>query len=169
MPKWDLRLQTVSLLLALGAVIVAASIGGCTSGQPGASTGANAPTQSPKEQAASGEYALKVTEGGKVLARPSPADIRGLPSLKFIADGKEQEGPSLLSVLRLAGVQDFKRVTVIGMQRGRTHSAALPLDHAKVTDKVILDFNKRGETKLASPEIPSELWIIDVTELEVER
>ncbi len=142
---------------------------GCSGAQPEGSRPPATPTAGPGSQTASGGYALRVTEGGKVLAGLSLQDIEKLPSLKLTADGKAQEGPTLLSVLNRAGVTDFKRVIVVGVQRGRIHSASLPLDRAKVTDRVILDVNKRGQTKLASPGIPSELWIVDVGELEVER
>ncbi len=110
---------------------------------------------------------LKVTENGQLAAGLSMQDIDSLPKVKLTADGKEQEGPTLLSVLSRAGFADFQRVTVVGMQRGRSHSAELSLERAKVTDSIILDINNRGETKLASPDIPAEAWIIDVSELRV--
>lgn len=116
-----------------------------------------------------GGYVLRVTEGGQLAVGLSMQDLDSLPKVKLTADGKEQEGPTLLSVLSRAGFADFKRVTVVGMQRGRSHSAELALERAKVTDQVILDINKQGQTKLASPDIPGEAWIIDVSELQAER
>ncbi len=162
-------LSLAVLLMVLGAVLAGMVIQGCAATQPVDSRPGATPAVTPAVQGAAGGYALNVTEGGNIVARFSLNEIESLPSLKLTADGKEQEGPTVLSVLKRAGITNFTRITVVGLQRGRSHSALLPLDRAKVTDRVILSVNKRGKTKLVSPDIPSELWIVDVSELEVDK
>jgi hypothetical protein len=85
-----------------------------------------------------------------------------LPFVRVMADGKEQEGPTLSTVLAAAGARDYSGVTVIG-RIGR-----LRLARSSVTADVLLDFTNRATVKLASPHIPKSRWVKDVTRIEVQ-
>lgn len=164
-------LQLVWLLVVSTATLV---FSGCAAG-PGTATPTAVPSPTGMSSVGSTPsaslpgYTLTVKDGDKTLTQLSLDDLKGLPSVKLTADGKDQEGPTLLSVLQRSGVTQFKSVTVVGMQKGRTHSASLRLERAKVTDRTLLAFNERGQTKLASPDLPGETWVVDVSELDVER
>lgn len=113
-------------------------------------------------------YRLRVSRAGLEVAQLTLADLRRLESVSFVSDGKEQTGPPLVEVLASAGIADFTAVSILGKSRGRLVSRELRLRRDQVTAQVILHLNKRGDTKLATPDLPSEQWVIDVTELEVE-
>ncbi len=114
------------------------------------------------------EEGLEVVRGDTVLASLSMADIRRQPQATVEAGGQPQTGPTLRSVLAESGVEAFVAVTVHGMKPGRLMSGELTLTSAEVTDLVVLAINRQGKAKLASPSIPSERWIVDVTRLVVE-
>lgn len=87
--------------------------------------------------------------------------VKGLPLASITVDGKVQEGPKLLDILKLAGITDFVEVTLTGS------SAAATLTREQVDDNTILDFSNRGTMKLATTYIPKANWTKDITEIAV--
>lgn len=113
------------------------------------------------------EYAIKVFLNDTQIASLRLDDLLQLPQVTVSAGDKDQEGPTLLSVLDLAGVGEFSEVTVVGLTRGRIGSAELVLKKDQITDEVILDKTNKGTTKLCGPDIDYNQWIIDVSKLVV--
>jgi hypothetical protein len=87
--------------------------------------------------------------------------VKGLPLASLTVDGKAQEGPKLIDILKLAGITDFMEVTLTGS------SAAATLTREQVDDNTILDFSNRGTMKLATAYIPKANWTKDITEIVV--
>lgn len=149
--RYAVRLLTVPFaFLAVGTLAI-----GCARSTPGTTN-------------TEAGYRVKVTVSGAAAASLTIAQLQDLPKVSLEAYSKSEEGPTLLSALELAGVNDFSRVTAIGLLKGRVASAELTLTREQVTGSVILDFTNRGTVKLAGADIPEDNWIIDVTELKVE-
>jgi hypothetical protein len=147
-PYRVVALLPISIIALLAALVVPV-----LGGSPGTETG--------------NEYAIKVFWDDTQIASLSLDDLAQLPQVTVSAGGKDQEGPTLLSVLDLAGVAEFSEVTVIGLTRGRIASAELVLKKDQISDEVILDVTNEGATKLCGPDIDSNQWIIDVSKLVV--
>jgi predicted flap endonuclease-1-like 5' DNA nuclease len=88
-------------------------------------------------------------------------DLKKLPLTTIFADGSPQEGPTLLAVLKAAGVAHFQEVAVTGREGTKK------LARAGVTSDLVLDFNNRGSVKLASPTMPRDERIRDITRIEI--
>ena len=88
-------------------------------------------------------------------------DLKKLPLANLTVEGKVEEGPRLLDVLKAAGVTDFSEVNLSGS------AAPVTLTNAQVDDNTILDFNNHGTVKLASTYIPKPDWTKDVSEIRV--
>jgi hypothetical protein len=89
------------------------------------------------------------------------ADLEKLPLANLTVEGKVEEGPKLIDVLKAAGVTDFSEVSLSGS------SSPVTLTKAQVDDNTILDFNNHGTVKLASTYIPKPQWTKDVAKIEV--
>ena len=88
--------------------------------------------------------------------------LKTLPLAQVQADdGKFEEGPYLSDVLALAGVTDFKEVTLTGS------SNPVTLTFEQVDENTILDFNNHGTMKLSSTYVPKAEWTKDVAEIVV--
>lgn len=81
----------------------------------------------------------------------SLSDLKKLPQATITVEGKSENGPALLEVLRSAGVTEFRQVTLTGQGGGR-----ITLSKNQVTPDVVLDFTERGTMKLASPAVPKK-------------
>lgn len=88
-------------------------------------------------------------------------DLKTLPLKQVIVDGKVEEGPGLLDVLRFAGITEFTEVALTGT----SHPAMLPRE--QVDDNTILDLTNHGTVKLATTYLPKADWTKDVAEIEV--
>jgi hypothetical protein len=139
---------------------------GCTKGTETIKTPASISTGTTKIDTGN-KYTIKVFSNDEQIASLSLDDVLKLQQVAETADGKEQEGPTLLSVLELAGVREFSEVKVEGLTKGRIASAELILSKGQITDRVILDRTNKGTTKLCSPDIAANNWIIDVDKLVV--
>ena len=104
-------------------------------------------------------FELVKPDGSKVAFRMN--DLKNLPLTTIFADGSPQEGPTLLAVLKSSKVENFKEVAVTG----REGTKYLP--RTEVTDQLVLDFNNRGSVKLASPTMPRDERIRDITRIEI--
>ena len=121
------------------------------------------------EQEASEEgYHIKIFLNGNEKESLSLSDIQNLPQVTVQAKGKDQIGPTLLSVMDQAGISDYSKVTIVGLAKGRVASAELELNKDEIDDKVVLDITNSGTAKLASPNIDENKWIIDVSEIRAE-
>jgi hypothetical protein len=118
---------------------------------------------------APGEYRIQVYRDGAPVGTLDLEQLHSLAVVTFSkSTGEPEEGPTLLSALALLGITDFTSVTVEGLTKGRVAAAELTLQRSEVTDTTILEFNKKGKTKLAGKDIPEDSWIVDVAELRVE-
>ena len=88
-------------------------------------------------------------------------DLKKLPLANITVEGKVEEGPKLLDVLKAAGVTDFSEVSLSGS------ASPVTLTKAQVDDNTILDFNNHGTVKFASTYIPKPQWTKDVSEIKV--
>jgi hypothetical protein len=112
------------------------------------------------------EYVVVVIRGGDVLERFTMDDIRAFEMARVEVLGKTEEGPTLLTVLEAAGVDDFSRVHIGGM--GIRDDGSITLTRAEVTDEVLLDIANRGTVKVVGPDISWDDRVRDVTEIVVE-
>jgi len=87
--------------------------------------------------------------------------LKTLPLAQVKAEGKVEEGPYLSDVLALAGVIEFKEVTLTGS------SNPVTLTFEQVDENTILDFNNHGTLKLSSTYIPKAKWTKDISEIVV--
>jgi hypothetical protein len=111
-------------------------------------------------------YTVAVTRDGELLRAFAVADLEALPAVSFTADGKTQEGPSLLSVLEAAGVHDgYREIEITGM--GLRDDGRLVLSARQVDEGVVLDFAERGTVKLVSPTLSWRERVRDVVEIAV--
>ena len=143
-------MKTVKIFLALLSVIsVFALVGGCSSdnGEDG--------------------YSIDIYLNDSLVESVTLDELLELEQVAFTADNKDEEGPTLLSVLALAGIEDFSELTVYGLSKGRIAEAEITLTRDQVHDKVILDITNSGTAKLAASDIPSNDWIIDADEIKV--
>lgn len=97
--------------------------------------------KNPSKADTSQGYAIQVFSGDKQVASITLEDLSKLPQVSLVAADRDQSGPTLLSVLALAGISDFSEVTVGGWNKGRVATAELTLKRAQVNDTVLLDFS----------------------------
>lgn len=95
------------------------------------------------------------------------AELSKLPQVQANISGTQEQGPTLLSALQLAGVTDFSDVTVYGYSKGRLATAQLSLTRAQVTNNVMLALVTRGTAKLTGTDIGAQKAIIDVDRIVV--
>lgn len=109
-------------------------------------------------------YSVVVVHGGVTLHRFTRDDLEALPQRSFKQNGKIEKGPTLVTVLREAGVESFTALEVVGMglrDSGRGEFTASQLEDA------ILDLANRGTAKLCGPRIDWHERVRDVTALRV--
>jgi hypothetical protein len=110
--------------------------------------GADTDSGTPSTDGGSANVVIEVVQGGTVLAGFLLADLRDLPRVTVKYEDREQEGPTLQSVLAVAGVEGFETVKVDGFRQGRGVSSELT--RAEIDDQVILVIDGQGEVNLAS-------------------
>jgi hypothetical protein len=113
------------------------------------------------------QYSIAVFSADSQVAAIKLDDLKNLPQVSVTADGRAQNGPTLLSVLGLAGIKDFSTITAFGYSKGRVATAELTLNKSQINDQIVLDLSNQGTAKLAGPDIPGNSWIIDVNKLVV--
>jgi hypothetical protein len=173
--RWSRRIFTVLSSFLLGGMIL---FSGCspasspTTSTPVTSPAANTPvtasttTPAPKT-IPEGVYFVGVYLNGENKASFTVDDLSKLDQVEITANGSPQNGPTLLSVLKAAGITEFTAVTASGFSRGRLATAESTLTRAQIDDSVIFDMNKRGKAKLCGANIAQSNWIIDVEKIEV--
>ena len=120
------------------------------------------PGATPAAQPASGSSpdAILQVVGPNNTKGFSLKDLQALPAATITVDGKPQDGPAVLDVLKAAGITDFKEVTFTG-------TGTITLSREQVTAEVILDFNNRGLVKFAATSVPQANWPKDIAKIEV--
>ncbi len=155
-------LLSVSLILACS--LLAISLAGCSQGAPNAAA-TNTPGSS--TTSSGNVYSIAIVLNGEQIASFTKDDLLKLEQVSIEAGGIEQSGPTLLSVLQLAGISDFNEVTAYGLTKGRLATAELTLQKSQIDENVVLDMTNRDTCKLCGINIPQDNWIIDVNKLEV--
>ena len=148
----------------LSVFVLAVFLAACSSPSPVSQSTTKAPGTPAKIETGTG-YSIAVFRGDIQVGALMLADLSKLEKVKFTADGKNEEGPTLTSALALLGITDFKSITIFGFTKGRIATAEQTYDRSKINDKVILDFSNQGTCKFAGADIPSGDWIIDVNKL----
>ena len=156
-------LSTLSLIISLF-ILSVSFITGCSSSTADNETSLKVPGTSALIPTGAG-YSIQVFSAEIQIGTLTLEALSDLDKIKFTADGKNEEGPTLMSVLSLVGISSFEEITVCGFTRGRLATAELTLKWAQINDRVILDFSNQGTCKLAGADIPTNDWIIDVTKM----
>jgi len=112
------------------------------------------------------QYQVRVTRDDRELASLDLAALKATGMNTVVLQGKEQTGPTLLAVLKRAGVDDFSQVEIIG--KGVDDSGHLVLKRSDVGPDVVLAVSNRGTVKVAGPDISMEMRVRDVTDLVVQ-
>jgi hypothetical protein len=142
-------------------LITAFLLSACGGTQPdSAADGGPKTPQALQPTAGSGALFQVVKEDGSSVAF-SWDDLKKLPLANISVEGKIEEGPRLSDVLKAAGVNEFKEVSLSGS------SNPVTLTRAQIDDNTILDFNNHGTVKLSSTYIPKPEWTKDVSEIRV--
>lgn len=157
-------LPVIALLFALATLLLA----GCSGTTNTTDTGNLAANTTITSSGDSDGYQIKVLMNGNQMASLGLSELRSLPEVTLDISGNNEQGPTLMSVLEMAGVKDFSKVTVSGMLKGRVATGELTLNQSDINNEVIISFNKQGKTKLCGTQIPDSNWIIDVAEIQVE-
>ncbi len=165
-PKNGGKHQATFFLFASIFVILSLLVTGMTACTSPGQSSTKVPGTTPQIETGTG-YTIQVWRGEEKAGELTLAVLSGLEKVKFTADGKDEEGPALMSALNLVGINSFNEITFYGYSRGRLATAELTLKRDQINDKVILDFSNQGTCKLAGAEIPSNDWIIDVNKMVV--
>jgi hypothetical protein len=145
-------------------VVLMFLMAGCSAAAPASQSPTKTPSSSPQIESGA-KYSIAVFRGETSAGTLTLADLSKLDKVKFTADGKNEEGPTLMSALALVGIVEFSTVTVSGFTPGRLGTAEITLKRAEITDRVILDFSNQGTCKLAGDAILSKNWIVDVNKM----
>ncbi|OBF85667.1 hypothetical protein A5791_22320 [Mycobacterium sp. 852002-51163_SCH5372311] len=108
---------------------------------------------------------LIVQEHGRVLNRYSVSQLQRLPQIEIATPqshgAHSQRGPTVRSILDLAGITGVVSVRVEGRDPAQT------LGGAELSDPVILNITKRHTLKLTGAKLTRDRWVRDVTALVV--
>ncbi|OBA82338.1 hypothetical protein A9W99_11395 [Mycobacterium sp. 1164966.3] len=111
------------------------------------------------------ESRLTVQDNGRVLQRYSVSQLQRLPQVEIATPrshgAQTQKGPTVRSILDLAGTAGAVSVRVEGRDPAQTLSAA------ELSDPVILNVTKRHTLKLTGAKLSRDRWVRDVTALMV--
>jgi hypothetical protein len=148
--------------ITLIAVLCFSFLTSCTSA-PNTSSSSN--TQTTTNNAG---YQIKFFQNDNQVASLGLTELHTLTDVTLNIAGKSEVGPTLSSVLKLAGIKGFSTIKVSGMLKGRLATGELTLKQSDITGEVILSYNNQGKTKLCGVQIPDSSWIIDVAEIKAE-
>ena len=115
--------------------------------------------------ASTSTYRVRITRAGRELASFDLAQLQAIGMKTVVVQGGTEQGPSLLAVLERAGASDFTTVTILGT--GTRDTGRIELGVADVGPDTVLDIAKRGTVKVAGPDIPYDMRVRDVTEIQV--
>jgi hypothetical protein len=159
--------RAVALVVIFTGLIILAGCSPAASAPAGTSTGNVADNSSIEKTGDNSDvYSIAFYLNGKQMEALTIDDLLKLDQITIDINGSPQNGPTLLSVLKRAGIDDFSELTAYGMSRGRLATAETMLKREQVDDTVMLDMNKRGKCKLCGANIPQSNWIIDIEKIE---
>jgi hypothetical protein len=115
--------------------------------------------------ASTGGYHVRITQDGRQIASLNLAQLQAIGMRTVVVQGGTEQGPPLLTVLARVGATDFTTVTIIGA--GARDTGRLDISVADVGPDTVLDIAKRGTVKVAGPNIPKDMRVRDVTEIQV--
>jgi hypothetical protein len=114
---------------------------------------------------ATGGNDLVVEENGRALARVSLPQVQHLPQIEVPTPQSRgshvQRGPTVRSVLDIAGATAVERLRVEGRDPAQTLAAA------ELNPQLILNITKRNTLKLVGTTLGTDRWVRDVTRLVV--
>jgi len=113
-----------------------------------------------------GAYRVTVTRGDSTLGSFDVADLEKLGTKRVVMQGKPETGPTLLSVLKAAGVDEFSQVSIYGA--GIRDSGFLRLKRSEIDGNVLLDIAIRGTTKVCGPNIAWDDRVRDVERIDAQ-
>ena len=147
-----MRIVKKSLTVSVAAAFLA--ISACSNGAGGGGGGDG------------GGEVLRVVVADAEVASWTVGDLeKAVPIVEIVVDGDTQSGPRLLDVLAAAGVDDWQIGEVLGKGEGRSFDVGLEISASDVDEGWILDVSNRGTLKLASANLPRQLWVRDVAEI----
>lgn len=112
------------------------------------------------------DVVLRVVDGFGVARDWTMADLEAeVPFAEIVVDGDAQTGPRLVEVIAASGIDDWETGQVLGMSEGRVIEVGLDIDSSQVDESWVFDVTNRGTLKLASPDLPRQLWVRDVGEI----
>jgi len=157
-----ITLRMTLLMLAIVAIVGCVNDESKSPAIPAQSVVTAPPTTAPSE------YKIELFVNNQLSSTILMSDISALPQ-RSIAESESEMGPTVASVLALAGIVRYRQIQVVGLSPGRKSASQITLVRDKVTDNVILDITGRGTTKLAGSDIPSSEWVLDVSRIYVEQ
>jgi len=115
--------------------------------------------------ATTGGYHVRVTRDGSELASFDLAQLQAIGVKSVQVQGGTETGPPLLTVLAHAGAEEYTTITLIGT--GERDTGRLDIGVADVGPDTVLDIARRGTVKVAGPNIPRDMRVRDITEIQV--
>ncbi|MFC1981403.1 hypothetical protein ACFLVN_04070, partial [Chloroflexota bacterium] len=159
----------INRILNIGLVIIISLFGllvGCSPAEEPTNTtiptNANGTSKDSKEK--DQPHVINIFLNDTQVATISSEQLKGLGEISVHVQSTDREvmGPTLLSVLSLADINDFTEVTVIGLKKGRKQPAEFTLDKQLASQQVILSFNNIGTMKLVGADLPWDV-VIDIS------
>ena len=164
MPRPRAGFPPFAVSLAILVVAGCGSGGATGGGGGGAGRGTGGGANAGSTNGPADGYAIKVRDGDGPVHRIDASALKALPDANVRtpqSGGKKvQHGPLVRTVLRAAGITDFTTLTVKSLDGTATFPSR------QIGDDVVLDFNRRGTTKLAGAHLPTKRWQRDITELD---
>lgn len=110
------------------------------------------------------DYTVKVMLNEKLMKSYTIEDINAMDKKTMEAEGKTEEGPSVLDVLKDSGINDFSNITFVGAWRTEAD-----LSREQVDEETLLDITNHGTVKLATHAISKKDWVKDIIKIVVEE
>jgi len=110
-------------------------------------------------------YAVRVVAGDTVVSTFTTPQLKALGVRRVKMQGQWEEGPTVVSVLDAAGIEEYSSVRFVGMKI--RDGGELTLDRARVDEDVLLDIAVRGTAKICGPDIAREDRVRDIVRIEV--
>jgi hypothetical protein len=107
---------------------------------------------------------IKVTYYGEVLGELSAADIAKLPQVTVKVNDTVRTGPTLTSVVDLAGVKIFGGAMVCGYSRDHSSELSIELGPTELVNEIIIPLDQ-GMASIFGPNIDSKYWNMAISDL----
>ena len=110
-------------------------------------------------------YRVEIVVDNETVGAFNLDSMKALPQREVSMQGQIQEGPSVLSLLEVAGIKQFDRLVISGM--GERDDGRIVLTSHEVNEDVLLDFAARGTVKICGPNVEWADRVRDVQRIEV--